>query len=185
LDQKRQDKDVSKTRAESVDWFERIGINKKWVRIGILFTLDLTFSIVAFYLSILLRFGFTFPVKLRRIFWTWGLILFVLQFLTLAFFRLYNIMLRFVGILELLRLLKAFVFSTAAAVALNLFLIRPSWLTLSMSVGVLIIDGLIAFGLFGATRLARRVLASSRPRRARKPIMPPANESPAPVGSTT
>ncbi len=148
---------MSKTRAKSENWFKRMGLNKKWSKVCILFSLDLALSFVALYLAVLLRFGFTFPVVVRRIFWNWALFVFLMQFLTLLVFRLYNITLRFVGILELFRLLKAFVVSTSITVVLNLIFIRSGDRTLSMSVGVLLIGGLLAFSLFGLMRLSRRI----------------------------
>ena len=127
------------------------------MRAVILITSDLVLSITAFYIAILLRFGFIFPVEIRRIFWNWALFLFLLQFFSLLAFRLYNITLRFVGILEMYRLLKAFAASMAIALALNLFFVRAGDQKLSMSIGVLIIDAMIAFILFGVLRIARRI----------------------------
>lgn len=130
---------------------------KHRVRLAALIVADLLISVAAFYFAVLLRFGFTFPPAMRLIFWNWFIFLFLLKFSCLLIFRLYNISLRFVGIVELLRLLSAFVFSTASAVLLDLFFVRSGDLTLSMPVGVLLIDGLVSFGLFGAVRVSRRI----------------------------
>ncbi len=143
--------------AKSIAWLERIGTKKKSVRFLTLFTLDMVFSLAAFYMAILLRFGFTFPSEIRRIFWNWALFLFLLQFLSLLVFRLYNITLRFVGILEMYRLLQAFVASLGISLIVNFFFARAGDRTLSMSTGVLIIDTLLAFMMYGVLRLTRRI----------------------------
>ena len=137
-------------------WFDRIAMGKPWIRTVLLFAADLALSLAAMWLAVLLRFGFTFPVK-PRVFWGWWLCLFLIQFLTLVFFRLYGITLRFVGILELFRLIKAFLLATLTALAINLVLARPRGLQLDLSVGVLLIDALLAFSFFGVIRLVRRV----------------------------
>jgi FlaA1/EpsC-like NDP-sugar epimerase len=126
-------------------------------RFVLLFLFDLACSVASLYAAILLRFGFTFPVEMRRIFLNWAVLLFLLQFLTLLAFRLYNITLRFVSIMEMYRLLKAFAVCTAMAVAVDLFFARTGDRALSISVGVLLIDGLLAFCLFGMVRLLRRL----------------------------
>jgi len=138
-------------------WFARLNSSKRKLRNFLLFAADLVFSLAAIYLAILLRFGFTFPAALRGIFWNWAFFLFLLQFLSLVFFRLYSIALRFVSILELYRLLQAFVAATASAVILDLFFVRLAGRAFSLAVGVLIIHGLLSFSLFGVVRLARRV----------------------------
>jgi len=58
----------------------RLTSDKKRGRIILLFILDMAISLASFVLAILLRFGFTFPVELRPIFWNWALFLFLLQF---------------------------------------------------------------------------------------------------------
>lgn len=131
--------------------------SKYKIRLAMLLIMDLIFSLAAFYIAILLRFGFTFPVKMRAIFWNWALVLSLIQVFSLFAFRLYGIILRFVGILELFHLLKAFVASTSLAIIINLFFARSDGRTLSMSVGVLLIDGLLAFSFFGIVRLLRRI----------------------------
>lgn len=137
-------------------------LDRKRVRTLLLFSADLVVTLTTFFAAILLRFGFTFPVPMRRLFWTWWMVLFLVQICALVFFRLYNVNLRFVGILQLFRLLKAFFFSTALVVALNLFVVRPRFVEYSVPVGVLIIDGLLAFMLFGGIRLTRRIYLELR-----------------------
>ena len=145
-------------------WDERFRYRKRWARTALLFALDLGLSLSALQAALLLRFGPAVPAALVRTFWNWALLLFLLQFLSLVLFRLYSIQLRFVGILELLRLLQAFLVSTIAAVLIERFFIRPAVPDLNLSLAVLILDGLLAFLLFGASRLTRRILLEFIPR---------------------
>lgn len=148
---------MNKILEKCIAWLEGIGTKKKSVRFLTLFFLDIFISLTALWLAILLRFGFTFPAAIRRIFWKWAIFLFLLQFFSLLVFHLYNITLRFVGILELYRLLKALVATQGIALIVNLLFARAGDRAAGMSTGVLIIDTLLAFMMFGMVRLARRL----------------------------
>jgi len=108
-------------------------------------------------MAIQLRFGFTFPEKYRPIFLQWCLAFILIKFLLLYFFKLYSFSLRFVGIVEFFRLIKAFFLFLLLANAVNLWLLRVNFPARSLPSGVIIIDSIISFSLFGFIRLLNRL----------------------------
>jgi FlaA1/EpsC-like NDP-sugar epimerase len=129
----------------------------KFLRSLLLLFFDVAIIIGSFFLAFQLRFGFVIPEKFRLIFWQWVLGLILVKFLLLNFFKLYSFSLRFVGIVEYFRLLKAFFIYLVLAAGVNFWLIRPYFINYSLSFGVLIIDSFISFSLFGFIRLLKRL----------------------------
>jgi len=108
-------------------------------------------------MAIELRFGFVFPEQYKKIFWQWVLALVLLKFILLYLFKLYSFSLRFVGIVEFFRLIKAFFLFLVLARAVNLWLLRVYFPAYSLPSGVIIIDSLVSFALFGFIRLLKRL----------------------------
>jgi FlaA1/EpsC-like NDP-sugar epimerase len=131
--------------------------HRKWQRFSILLFSDLLISLFALFLAIQLRFGFHFPWQLKKPFWLWVLALAALKFVLLYLFRLYSFSLRFVGIVEFFRLLKAFVLFHVVLALGNLWLLRSYSPDFYIPTGVVIIDSLISFSLFGFIRLIHRL----------------------------
>jgi FlaA1/EpsC-like NDP-sugar epimerase len=130
---------------------------KKWLRFSVLLFLDIVIIIASMYMAIQLRFGFTFPWQYRDIFWQWVLTFVLAKFLILYAFKMYSFSLRFVGIVEFFRLIKAFFLFLVLAEAVNLWLIRLFFLNLSPPSGVIIIDSIVSFSMFGFIRLLKRL----------------------------
>jgi FlaA1/EpsC-like NDP-sugar epimerase len=128
-----------------------------WLRFSVLLIFDMLIAIASMFIAIQLRFGFTFPEKYRPIFWLWCLILFLVKFLFLYAFKMYSFSLRFVGIVEFFRLIKAFILFLVLTEALNLWVIRFYFLDFSPPSGVIIIDSIVSFALFGFIRLTKRL----------------------------
>ncbi|MCX6556614.1 MAG: nucleoside-diphosphate sugar epimerase/dehydratase [Candidatus Aminicenantes bacterium] len=108
-------------------------------------------------MAIQLRFGFTFPKVYRPIFWQWVLAFILAKFLLLYILKLYSFSLRYVGIVEFFRLIKAFFLFFALTEAVNLWLLRVYFPPCSLPSGVVIIDSIISFCLFGFIRLINRL----------------------------
>ena len=132
---------------------------KKWktLRISTLLLADIVIIFASLFLAFQLRFGFSVPEKFRAIYWQWAFGLLLVKVLLLAAFRLYSISLSFVGIIEFFRLIKAFFLYLTGAALVNIFVVRPHIFKYSISFGVLIIDALISFALFGFIRLLKRL----------------------------
>ena len=124
---------------------------------SVLLFLDVIIIIFSLFIAIQLRFGFIFPKILRQFFWQWALALILLKIILLYLFKLYSFSLRFVGIVEFFRLIKVFFLFMIIATAANLCLLRFYSPNLSLPSGVIIIDSLISFSLFGFVRLIRRL----------------------------
>ena len=129
----------------------------KYLRFFTLLFFDIVIIIVSLFMAFQIRFGFTFPEKFRVVFWQWALGLILAKFLILFAFKLYSLSLRFVGIVEFFRLLKAIFLYWALAAGVNFWLIRPYFFSYSISSGVLIIDSFLSFSLFGFIRLLKRL----------------------------
>lgn len=145
------------------DWLrERLmllitGERTKWLRFSVLLFLDVVIIIASIFMAIQLRFGFTFPEQYRPIFWQWCLAFILTKFLLLYFFKLYSFSLRFVGIVEFFRLIKAFFLFIVLTEAVNLWLLRVYFPAYSLPSGVIIIDSIVSFALFGFIRLINRL----------------------------
>lgn len=133
------------------------GERTKWLRFSVLLFFDILIAIASMFIAIQLRFGFTFPEKYRPIFWQWCLAFFLVKFLFLYAFKMYSFSLRFVGIVEFFRLIKVFFLFLVLAEALNLWVLRLYFLDFSPPSGVVIIDSIISFVLFGFIRLVKRL----------------------------
>jgi FlaA1/EpsC-like NDP-sugar epimerase len=129
----------------------------KWLRFAVLLFGDVIISIISLFIAIQLRFGFVYPEKYRPYFWQWALALILVKTVLMYSFNLYYFSLRFVGIIEFFRLIKVFFLFIVAATAANLLLLRSYSSDLSLPIGVLYIDSLISFSLFGFMRLIRRL----------------------------
>lgn len=129
----------------------------KRVRFAVLLFGDVLISVFSLSMAIELRFGFVFPEQYKKIFWQWVLALVLLKFILLYLFKLYSFSLRFVGIIEFFRLIKAFFLFLGLALGANLWLFRTNFPHLSLPSGTIIIDSLISFSLFGFIRLIRRL----------------------------
>ena len=129
----------------------------KRVRFALLLFGDVLISVFSLSMAIELRFGFVFPEQYKKIFWQWVLALVLLKIILLYFFKLYSFSLRFVGIIEFFRLIKAFFLFLGLALGANLWLFRTNFPHLSIPSGTIIIDSLISFSLFGFIRLIRRL----------------------------
>jgi len=108
-------------------------------------------------MAVQLRFGFLFPKKYRPFFWQWLLVFVLAKFLLLYIFKMYSFSLRFVGIVEFFRLIQAFFLFIVLTEAVNLWLIRTFFRASSLPSGVIIIDSIISFSLFGFVRLLSRL----------------------------
>ena len=124
--------------------------------LGLLF-LDMVIILVSLFMAIQLRFGFTFPENYRPVFWQWCLAFFLAKFLLLYAFKMYSFSLRFVGIVEFFRLIKTFFLFLALTETVNLLLLRVYFPAYSIPSGVIIIDSIVSFALFGFIRLLRRL----------------------------
>jgi FlaA1/EpsC-like NDP-sugar epimerase len=129
----------------------------KFLRSFFLLACDVVIIAGSLFMSFQLRFGFTIPGKFQLIFWQWVLGLVVVKFLLLQYYKLYSFSLRFVGIVEFFRLIKAFILFLALAAVVNSFLLRPYFVSYNVPTGVLIIDSLLSFSLFGLIRLLKRL----------------------------
>lgn len=129
----------------------------KRVRFAVLLFGDVLISVFSLSMAIELRFGFVFPEQYKKIFWQWVLALVLLKFILLYLFKLYSFSLRFVGIVEFFRLIKAFFLFLVLAEAVNLWLLRAHSPALSLPSGVIIIDSIVSFALFGFIRLLNRL----------------------------
>ncbi|MEI6613684.1 MAG: polysaccharide biosynthesis protein, partial [Chrysiogenales bacterium] len=119
--------------------------------------MDVVIIFFSLFLAIQLRFGFTFPEIYRPIFWQWVLAFILAKLLLLYIFKLYSFSLRFVGIVEFFRLIKAFFLFIALTEAVNLWLLRGHFINFSPPSGVIIIDSIVSFSLFGFIRLLNRL----------------------------
>ena len=133
------------------------GERTKRLKFLVLLFLDVVIIIASLFMAIQLRFGFTFPEKYRPYFWQWCLVFFLAEFLLLYAFKMYSFSLRFVGIVEFFRLIKAFFLFLVLAEAVNLWLLRGYFFNFSPPSGVIIIDSIISFSLFGFIRLLNRL----------------------------
>jgi len=117
---------------------------------------DIIFIVFAFYFSFYLRFGFSYPEKWHKHFLPWIVGIVVLKIFFLAIFRIYKINWRFVGITELINLLKSAVASTLIIYAANLVVghFSPRYF---LPRGVVIIDAIISFGLMGLLKISKRL----------------------------
>jgi FlaA1/EpsC-like NDP-sugar epimerase len=129
----------------------------KWQKFSVLLFLDVAIIIFSLFMAIQLRFGFIFPEKYRPVFWQWVLVFILAKFLFLYAFKMYSISLRFVGIVEFFRLIKVFFLFLVLAETVNLWLFRGYFLDFSPPSGVIIIDSIISFALFGFVRLLNRL----------------------------
>jgi FlaA1/EpsC-like NDP-sugar epimerase len=134
-----------------------LGLKKHIIRFFLLLLSDFIFSFLSLYLSILLRFGFSFPHEYRPHFIHWWLGLFLFQALILYFSNLYKITLRFVGITEFFRLVEGFLLSITLSILFLLFTRASLPRIFHFSLGVLVIYNLLSFTFFGITRIARRI----------------------------
>jgi len=145
------------------DWFrERLMLlimreRTKRLRFSVLLFLDVVIIIASIFMAIQLRFGFTFPEQYRPIFWQWVLAFILAKFLLLYILKLYSFSLRFVGIVEFFRLIKAFFLFITLTEAFNLWLLRVYFPAFSLPSGVIIIDSIVSFALFGFIRLLNRL----------------------------
>jgi FlaA1/EpsC-like NDP-sugar epimerase len=130
---------------------------ERWHRFSVLLFLDILISITSMFMAIQLRFGFTFPEKYRGFFWQWCLAFFLAKFLFLYAFKMYSFSLRFVGIVEFFRLIKAFFLFLVLTAAVNLWLLRGYFPAYSIPSGVIVIDPIISFTLFGFIRVLKRL----------------------------
>jgi FlaA1/EpsC-like NDP-sugar epimerase len=96
----------------------------KELRFSVLLFLDVVIIIASLFMAVQLRFGFIFPEKYRPVFWQWVLAFILAKFLFLYAFKMYSISLRFVGIVEFFRLIKAFFLFLVLAETVNLWLFR-------------------------------------------------------------
>jgi len=133
------------------------GKRAKWQRFSVLLFLDVIIIIFSLFIAIQLRFGFTFPEQYRPIFWQWVLAFILTKFLLLYIFKLYSFSMRFVGIVEFFRLIKAFFLFIVLTEAVNLWLLRVNFRAFSLPSGVIIIDSIVSFALFGFIRLLTRL----------------------------
>jgi FlaA1/EpsC-like NDP-sugar epimerase len=125
-------------------------------RIAFFLLTDIIFIVFSFYFSFYLRFGFSYPEKWHKHFLPWIVGITVLKIFFLAIFRIYKINWRFVGITELINLLKSAVACTLIIYAANLAVghfIPPYFLPR----GVVIMDAIISFGLMGLLKISKRL----------------------------
>jgi FlaA1/EpsC-like NDP-sugar epimerase len=134
-----------------------LGEISKRHRFMILLFFDTLIVFASLFMAIQLRFGFTFPRQYREVFWQWCLAFFLVKFLFLYAFKMYSFSLRFVGIIEFFRLIKSLFLFMALMEAVNLWLLRAFFPAYSIPSGVIIIDSLISFSLFGFIRLLKRL----------------------------
>ena len=137
--------------------FERLLAPTKTKRRFFFLLVDLVLLTFCYFFSIYLRFGFTFPEFLHPAASAWYILTIALQIAFLAFFGLYNISWRFVGVTEMANILKAGALSLAVLYFLNV----PSSLTLfaggNLPRGVMLIDGFLSMALIGLFRASKRL----------------------------
>jgi FlaA1/EpsC-like NDP-sugar epimerase len=135
---------------------ERLLLPTPLKRIAFFLLTDITFIVFSFYFSFYLRFGFSYPEKWHKHFFPWIVGIAVLKIFFLAIFRIYKINWRFVGITELINLLKSAVASTLIIYAANLAVghFIPRYF---LPRGVVIMDAIISFGLMGLFKISKRL----------------------------
>lgn len=124
---------------------------------------DVLIILFSFYSAFYLRFGFTFPEKYVQRFWYWLAALLVFKILMLVAMGLYNINWRFVGLTELLNLLKAAVLATAAVFAVNLLVVRRQVPAYDLPRGIIVIEAVLSFFLIGILRIGKRIYLQLSP----------------------
>ena len=134
-----------------------LGELTKWQRFLLLLFFDILIILASIFVAIQFRFGFSFPETYRSIFWQWCLAFFMVKFSLLYFFKMYSFSLRFVGIVEFFRLIQAFFIYTVSIEAVNLLLLRVYFPAYAIPAGVIIIDSIVSFALFGFIRLIKRL----------------------------
>ncbi len=112
---------------------------------------------VSFYSAFYLRFGFTFPETYGQRFWYWLAALLVFKILMLFAVGLYNINWRFVGLTELLNLLKAAVLVTTVIFVVNILVVRRQVPEYDLPRGIIVIEAFLSFFLIGILRIAKRI----------------------------
>jgi FlaA1/EpsC-like NDP-sugar epimerase len=135
---------------------DRLLLPTPFKRIAFFLLTDIAFIVFSFYFSFYLRFGFSYPEKWHKHFLPWIVGIAAVKILFLAIFRLYKINWRFVGITELINILKSAVASTLIIYAANLAVVHfsPAYF---LPRGVVIIDAIISFGLMGLFKISKRL----------------------------
>jgi len=142
----------------------------RYVTRGAQIFVDLLVLSIAFWLAFLLRFEIAIELKWLKLgFFTWPYVV-VFQYLVMVLFQVPSFSWRYVGVREATRILMAV--GTAAVVLVGVRMIAPEiggyarYVTVPM--GVLLMDFVLAFLGVAGVRLIRRMTAERKERRARR-----------------
>lgn len=116
---------------------------------------DILLMALSFLVSFYLRFGFVYPVKYHSHYFKWIGIFVLVKIMALAFYNIYRLNWRFVGITEMSAILKSGVICTVFLFILNLG-VRYLWTAHSLPRAVIVMDGIISFSLIGLLRISKR-----------------------------
>ncbi len=116
---------------------------------------DVLLIALSFLLSFYLRFGFMYPEKYHPHYPRWILGIIAIKILILAFFNIYKVNWRFVGITELGSILKSGLISLAILFLANIG-VRNLWSVYTLPRSLIFIDAIISFLLIGLLRISKR-----------------------------
>ena len=139
-----------------MNWIKNLLVPTRFKRILFFLFFDSFIVVFSFFSAFYLRFGFTFPQKYYHLFWLWVTGLLIFKIILLVLFGLYNINWRFVGLAELLNLLKIGCFSIVLIYVFNL-IIRRYWPGVDLQRGIVVIDSFISFFLISFLRISKRI----------------------------
>jgi len=110
----------------------------------------------SFYFSFYIRLGFVYPQKYHPHFFLWLPAIVLIKITLLALFSIYKLNWRFVGITELVNILKSAILSTILLYYGNL-IIRYYLGAESLPRGLVVIDAIVSFCLIGFIRISKRL----------------------------
>ncbi len=126
---------------------------EKWRRFSIVAT-HLSFIVLAYILAFLVRFDFSLPSEFMPVFFQTLPLVIVTKFLSLYFFDLFRGLWRYVGIADIVQILKASVVATVLFILANVFIRGGAIFPRS----IYLIDFMLFFSLVVGIRLLTRLI---------------------------
>ena len=126
----------------------------------LIFLLDILFIIAAYFSAYLLRFEGNLPASEWERIWITIPYILILKLFIFGFFGLYKGMWRYTGLVDLSNVIKATLTSSAAIIAIILFLYRFE----GFSRSVFVLDWILTFILIGGTRVGIRLILFEKDR---------------------
>lgn len=139
-----------------MDFLKHIILPTRFKRTLFFMLSDVLLIAFSFYFSFYIRLGFVYPVKYEGHFFPWLPAFILIKIALLGIFNIYRLNWRFVGLDELGSILKSALISTFLLYAGNL-VVRYYFYHYTLPRGLIIIDGIVSFGLIGFLRISKRL----------------------------